>query len=157
MELTGIILVVVFFALLLLNVPISISIGVATLLAMLMNMDVTPATITIAQRMVGGLNSFALLAIPFFVLSGLIMGRGGIAKRLIECAMALIGALPGGLAFAIQFAHAPEAILAVLGGKSLVRSCCLVLAAAKCIVFMALNRAMFRVRNALHFGVRFEL
>ena len=98
MELTGIILVVVFFALLLLNVPISISIGVATLLAMLMNMDVTPATITIAQRMVGGLNSFALLAIPFFVLSGLIMGRGGIAKRLIECAMALIGALPGGLA-----------------------------------------------------------
>ena len=98
MELTGIILVVVFFALLLLNVPISISIGVATLLAMLMNMDITPATITIAQRMVGGLNSFALLAIPFFVLSGLIMGRGGIAKRLIECAMALIGALPGGLA-----------------------------------------------------------
>jgi tripartite ATP-independent transporter DctM subunit len=48
--------------------------------------------------MVGGLNSFALLAIPFFVLSGLIMGQGGVAKRLIECAMALIGMLPGGLA-----------------------------------------------------------
>ena len=98
MELTGIILVVAFFVLLLLNVPISISIGVATLLAMVMSMDIAPATITIAQRMAGGLNSFALLAIPFFVLSGLIMGRGGIAKRLIECAMALIGALPGGLA-----------------------------------------------------------
>ena len=98
MELTGIILVVAFFVLLLINVPISISIGVATLIAMVMSMDIVPATVTIAQRMVGGLNSFALLAIPFFVLSGLIMGRGGIAKRLIECAMALIGALPGGLA-----------------------------------------------------------
>lgn len=98
MEMTGIILVVAFFVLLLLNVPISISIGIATLLAMVMSMDFTPAVTTIAQRMAGGLNSFALLAIPFFVLSGLIMGRGGIAKRLIECAMALIGALPGGLA-----------------------------------------------------------
>lgn len=98
MEMTGIILVVTFFVLLLLNVPISISIGIATLLAMVMSMDFTPAVTTIAQRMAGGLNSFALLAIPFFVLSGLIMGRGGIAKRLIECAMALIGALPGGLA-----------------------------------------------------------
>ncbi|CAD5270222.1 conserved membrane hypothetical protein [Alteromonas sp. 38] len=98
MELTGIVLLVAFFVLLLLNVPISISIGLATLIAMLMSMDLAPATITIAQRMAGGLNSFALLAIPFFVLSGLIMGRGGIAKRLIECAMALIGALPGGLA-----------------------------------------------------------
>lgn len=65
MELTGIILVVAFFVLLLLNVPISISIGVATLLAMVMSMDIAPATITIAQRMAGGLNSFALLAIPF--------------------------------------------------------------------------------------------
>ena len=83
MELTGLVLLVGFFLLLLLNVPISISIGLATLIAMLMSMDLAPATITIAQRMAGGLNSFALLAIPFFVLSGLIMGRGGIAKRLI--------------------------------------------------------------------------
>ncbi len=98
MEITGLILVGCFFLLLLLNVPISISIGLATLIAMVMSIDFTPATVTIAQRMAGGLNSFALLAIPFFVLSGLIMGRGGIAKRLIECAMALIGALPGGLA-----------------------------------------------------------
>jgi tripartite ATP-independent transporter DctM subunit len=65
---------------------------------MLLSMDLLPALTTLAQRMAGGLNSFALLAIPFFVLSGLLMGRGGIAKRLIECAMALVGALPGGLA-----------------------------------------------------------
>lgn len=98
MGMTAFILLLVFFVLLILSVPISFSIGIATLVTMLMSMDLTPAVTTMAQRMAGGLNSFALLAIPFFVLSGLIMGRGGIAKRLIECAMALIGALPGGLA-----------------------------------------------------------
>jgi len=98
MELSALVLLLVFFALLLLNVPISFCIGLATLATMLLTMDLLPALTTLAQRMAGGLNSFALLAIPFFVLSGLLMGRGGIAKRLIECAMALVGALPGGLA-----------------------------------------------------------
>lgn len=98
MELSGIILLVVFFALLAINIPISFSIGLATLATMLYSIDFIPAATTIAQRLAGGIDSFALLAIPFFVLSGLIMGQGGIAKRLIECAMALIGMLPGGLA-----------------------------------------------------------
>lgn len=98
MDITALVLLIVFFALLFLNVPISICIGLATLISLLMHIDFTPATTTIAQQMAGGIDSFALLAIPFFILSGLIMGQGGIAKRLIECAMALIGALPGGLA-----------------------------------------------------------
>lgn len=98
MEFTGLILLLVFVVLLLLNVPISFSIGIATLITMLVSIDLIPAATTIAQRLAGGINAFALLAIPFFILSGLIMGRGGIAKRLIECAMALIGMLPGGLA-----------------------------------------------------------
>lgn len=98
MEMAILVLLLVFFGLLLLNVPISFCIGLATLATMLLSVDVMPALTTMAQRMAGGINSFALLAIPFFVLSGLIMGRGGIAKRLIECAMALVGMLPGGLA-----------------------------------------------------------
>ena len=98
MEMSALVLLLVFFGLLLLNVPISFCIGLATLATMLLSMDLVPALTTLAQRMAGGLNSFALLAIPFFVLSGLLMGRGGIAKRLIECAMALVGSLPGGLA-----------------------------------------------------------
>ncbi len=98
MEWSALMLLSVFFLLLMLNVPISFCIGLATLATMLLSMDLLPALTTLAQRMAGGLNSFALLAIPFFVLSGLLMGRGGIAKRLIECAMALVGALPGGLA-----------------------------------------------------------
>ncbi|WP_371193832.1 TRAP transporter large permease [Glaciecola sp. SC05] len=98
MEFAGIILLVVFCVLLLINVPISFSIGIATLVTMLFSIDAIPAATTIAQRLAGGINTFALLAIPFFILSGLIMGQGGIARRLIECAMALIGMLPGGLA-----------------------------------------------------------
>ncbi|MEN8770159.1 MAG: TRAP transporter large permease [Glaciecola sp.] len=98
MEFTGLILLLVFVVLLFINVPISFSIGIATFLTMLYSIDFIPAATTIAQRLAGGINTFALLAIPFFILSGLIMGQGGIAKRLIECAMALIGMLPGGLA-----------------------------------------------------------
>ncbi|WP_028882207.1 TRAP transporter large permease subunit [Teredinibacter turnerae] len=99
MDVSVIILLSVFVVLLLINVPISIAIGVATLLAMLVTIDFLPAVTTVAQRMGGGIDSFALLAIPFFVLSGLLMGRGGIALRLIEFAKVLVGMLPGGLAF----------------------------------------------------------
>jgi len=48
--------------------------------------------------MAGGLNSFALLAVPLFILSGVIMGQGGIARRLIAFAKCLVGMVPGGLA-----------------------------------------------------------
>jgi tripartite ATP-independent transporter DctM subunit len=53
----------------------------------------------VAQQMATGINSFALLAIPFFILSGLLMGRGGIARRLIDFAKVLVGMFPGGLAY----------------------------------------------------------
>ncbi|MDO8343223.1 MAG: TRAP transporter large permease [Cellvibrio sp.] len=99
MEISILVLLITFMVLLALNVPISISIGVATLLTMLFTIDVQPALVTIAQRMASGINSFALLAIPFFILSGILMGRGGIAHRLIEFAKVFFGMLPGGLAF----------------------------------------------------------
>lgn len=95
---TVIFLLCCFFLLLFLNVPISFAIGLATFLYMVTAIDFLPAATTVAQRMSNGVNSFALLAIPFFILSGQIMAQGGIAKRLINCAMALLGALPGGLA-----------------------------------------------------------
>ena len=53
----------------------------------------------VADRMVNGVSSFSLLAIPFFVLSGILMGRGGMARRLIDFAGALVGRFPGGLAY----------------------------------------------------------
>ncbi|MBR9911437.1 MAG: TRAP transporter large permease subunit [Gammaproteobacteria bacterium] len=88
----------VFVVLLMLGVPVAFCIGVATLGALMMSLDAGPAVATMAQRMVGGLNSFALLAIPLFILSGVIMGQGGIARRLIDFAKSLIGMVPGGLA-----------------------------------------------------------
>ncbi|MEM8484815.1 MAG: TRAP transporter large permease subunit [Bacteroidota bacterium] len=93
-----IILISVFLLLLLASVPVAVGIGLATMLAMLATADFAPAASTMAQRIATGLDSFTLLAIPFFILAGNIMGRGGIARRLIEFAKALVGWIPGGLA-----------------------------------------------------------
>ncbi|AFU98817.1 TRAP transporter large permease [Simiduia agarivorans] len=93
------VLIVVFFLLLATNVPIAIAIALATLATLLLTIDALPAVTTIAQRVAAGMDSFALLAIPFFILSGYIMGQGGIARRLIDFALAIVGKLPGGLAF----------------------------------------------------------
>ena len=100
MEPVHIFLLILCFAMLLfIGVPISFSIGIATLLTMLLSIEVGPAFTTVAQRMATGLDSFALLAIPFFILSGQLMNRGGIARRLIDFAKTLVGMFPGGLAF----------------------------------------------------------
>ncbi len=97
MEFSGLLLILSFLFLLLMGTPVAICIGAATFIAMLASIEFTAAATTVAQRMTGGLNSFALLAIPLFILSGILMGRGGIARRLIEFAKVLIGTLPGGL------------------------------------------------------------
>lgn len=96
---TVLVLLLVFIALFALGVPIAICIGVSTLATMLLTMAFDPAVTTIAQRMAGGLNSFALLAIPLFIVSGQLMAHGGIARRLIDFSKALVGMVPGGLAF----------------------------------------------------------
>lgn len=93
------VLVLSFVTLLFLGVPISFSIGIATALTMLMSIQAIPALTTVSQRIATGIDSFALLAIPFFILSGQFMNRGGIARRLIDFAKVLVGTMPGGLAF----------------------------------------------------------
>ncbi|MCP4658683.1 MAG: TRAP transporter large permease [bacterium] len=93
------VLVVTFAALLLLGVPVAYSIGIGTVVTMLLSIKADPALITVAQRIATGLDSFALLAIPFFILAGQLMNRGGIARRLIDLAKSVLGMLPGGLAY----------------------------------------------------------
>lgn len=95
----ALILGLVFALLLLAGVPISFAIGTAATAALLMSLDPAPAATVIAQRLATGLDSFALLAIPFFILSGQLMNRGGIARRLIDLAKVLVGRFPGGLAY----------------------------------------------------------
>ncbi|MFC2085965.1 TRAP transporter large permease [Bacteroidota bacterium] len=80
------------------GVPVSYCIGISTVLTMLLSIQTMPALTTEAQRIATGLDSFSLLAIPFFILAGYIMNRGGIARRLISFAKAMLGMLPGGLA-----------------------------------------------------------
>lgn len=94
-----IVLFVSFFGLLAYGVPVAYSIGMATMLTLILNIAFLPAVTTASQRMTTGIDNFALLAIPFFVLAGELMNRGGIAQRLIDFAKSLIGSLPGGLAF----------------------------------------------------------
>jgi tripartite ATP-independent transporter DctM subunit len=95
----AILLALVFAVLLFAGVPISFAIGTAAVAALLVSLDPSAATTVIAQRMATGLDSFALLAIPFFILSGQLMNRGGIARRLIDLAKVIVGRLPGGLAY----------------------------------------------------------
>ena len=100
MEFIGIIVLVVsFIILLIIGVPIAFSIGISGILTMLVTIMPLPAATTFAQRMATGLDSFALLAIPFFILAGNIMNKGGIAIRLINFARVMVGRWPAGLAF----------------------------------------------------------
>lgn len=98
MDVTVVILVCSFLFFLLMNVPVAVGIALATFLTMIAVGSI-PASTTIVQRMATGIDSFSLLAIPFFILSGIFMGRGGIAKRLIDFSESLVGRFAGGLAY----------------------------------------------------------
>lgn len=83
---------------LLIGTPISISIGVSSFAAMLSILPYQGSIVTSAQRIFVGLDSFALLAIPFFILAGNIMNSGGIAIRLVNFSKIISGFFPGSLA-----------------------------------------------------------
>src|ERR671919_44450 len=92
------VLLIVFVAVLGLGVPVAVCLGLAAIVSIASIGDV-PTGYLVAQRIATGIASFPLLAIPFFVLSGLLMGEGGMARRLINFAAAVVGRLPGGLAY----------------------------------------------------------
>ena len=91
------IIVVVLAVLLIVGVPISYSIGISSLIAILQTVPLDVSVITGAQRIFVGMSKFSLTAIPFFILAGNLMNQGGIAKRLVDFVMALLGRLPGAL------------------------------------------------------------
>ena len=96
--LTGLIIAVVLVGMLLAGIPIAISLGVSSILAILPTLDFEAAVLTATQRIFSGISIFTLLAIPFFILAGNIMNKGGIAIRLINFAKVLTGRVPGSLA-----------------------------------------------------------
>ena len=85
---------ILFLFLLIFGTPIVFSLGIAASYTLL-SYDVPMALV--AQRMYGGLDKFTIMAIPFFILTGIIMEKGGIAKRIIDFATALVGWITGSL------------------------------------------------------------
>ena len=86
-----IIILLVLAGLLVLGVPISYAIGISSLAAIVRIMPLDVAVLTAAQRTFVGMSKFSLTAIPFFILAGNLMNQGGIAKRLVDFVMAILG------------------------------------------------------------------
>ena len=86
--------IVGFFLLLFTGVPVAFALGIATFFGILLT-DVP--VLVIFQRMFAGVDSFTLLAIPFFILMGNIMEKGGIARRIVNFSNIIIGRIQGGL------------------------------------------------------------
>jgi tripartite ATP-independent transporter DctM subunit len=98
MDIQVFILLLSFITLLFLNVPIAVCLGIATLLT-IFSLGSVPADYIFSQRMANGIASFPLLAIPFFILSGILMGEGGMARRLMDFAQILVGGFRAGLCY----------------------------------------------------------
>ena len=88
------IILVVMLALLVLGVPISYAIAISSLAAILQTVPLDVSVLTAAQRTFVGMSKFSLTAIPFFILAGNLMNQGGIAKRLVDFVLAILGKLP---------------------------------------------------------------
>ncbi len=91
------IILAVLAILLVIGVPISYAIGISSLAAILQVVPLDVSVLTAAQRTFVGMSKFSLTAIPFFVLAGNLMNQGGIAKRLVDFVLAILGKLPGSL------------------------------------------------------------
>lgn len=96
--LSALIIFTTLIVMLLMGVPIAVSLGISSILAILPVLNIEATVVTGAQRIFSGISIFSLLAIPFFILAGNIMNKGGIAIRLINLAKLFTGRIPGALA-----------------------------------------------------------
>ncbi|MDQ1901814.1 TRAP transporter large permease [Paracoccus sp. WLY502] len=94
----SLILIGVFGVMTLIGIPLALAITAAAFAAVLLVVPMDMALFTSAQKMMASLDSFSLLAVPFFILSGVIMNSGGIAVRLVDFAKLIAGRVPGSLA-----------------------------------------------------------
>lgn len=92
-----IIILAVMAVLLVIGVPISYAIAISSLAAIIQSVPMDVSVLTAAQRTFVGISKFSLTAIPFFILAGNLMNQGGIAKRLVDFVLAILGKLPGAL------------------------------------------------------------
>ncbi len=97
----GLVIAVVFFTTLLLSVPIGIALGVTALSGLIAISFDPDFFILLPQKFISGLDSFPLLAIPFFILAGSIMSHGGIARRIVDLTLVFFGRIRGGLGIVV--------------------------------------------------------
>ena len=110
----GIILFAAFAVCLIVGVPVSISLGVASLCSVVFG-GLSASSTVIAQRIFGGLQSTSIMAIAFFVLAGNLMTKGGISRRIVNFANCLVGNVRGGMSLALVLACA---FFAALSGSA---------------------------------------
>ena len=115
------VILAVLLVLLFLGVPISYAIAVSSLTAILSSIDLNVAVLTAAQRTFVGMSKFSLTAIPFFILAGNIMNQGGIAKRLVDFVMAILGKMPGAL---LVTNIGTNALFGAISGSAFRCGCC---------------------------------
>lgn len=89
-------LLIIFIILLILGIPIAIALGLSSVISLALFPSFS--LIIVIQRMFVSVNSFPLLALPLFMLAGLLMGSGGISKRIVDFSYSVVGGLTGGLA-----------------------------------------------------------
>ncbi|MBC5639070.1 MULTISPECIES: TRAP transporter large permease [Clostridia] len=97
---TGVIFLI-FFICLMIAIPISISLGIVSILPGILDSSFTVSAKYIVRSMFGGLDSFPLLAVPMFIFSGILMARGGISKRLFNVFSYFLGKFTAGIPCAV--------------------------------------------------------
>jgi len=121
----GLVIILTLLVALLLSVPVGIALGISAMAGLLYSSP--EFLIVLPQKFLAGLDSFPLLAIPLFVLAGTLMSHGGMARRIIDMAMVLVGRVPGGLALMVIFSTmlfsgisgSPSANTAAIGSVAL--------------------------------------
>jgi tripartite ATP-independent transporter DctM subunit len=109
----SILLLVIFVVLMIVGVPLAISLGMATVCALLFFTDI-PLSL-VSQSMYSSMNSFIMVAVPLFILAGMLMDEGGVAEKIFNFARGLVGWMPGGLG---HVAIVANVIFAGMSGSS---------------------------------------
>lgn len=91
----GMVLLIAFAIMMVIGVPIAISLGLSTIIAIVASGNY--AVLSAVHRMASGVDSYILMAIPFFILAGQLMNTGGITRKIFKFATSLVGRIPGGL------------------------------------------------------------
>lgn len=115
----GVILFGSLILLLIIGVPIAVSVGAATMVALLTCYPATPVAV-VAQRLFTSLDSLSIMAIPFFIVAGNLMTQGGISRRLVNFANQVVGGIRGGLCYAAVLACAFFAALSGSGPATVI-------------------------------------